>query len=200
MSEQISSLPEECKGGKKCATYVCYTLRSVVAPARTYSGSTNNFVHRFRQHNGIITGGARATHTDRPWRVCSIIYGFESRANALRFEYFTKVKHNKAVYHVRRRHGWDSLSRRASLILAAELKMKPEQRSQLKYYVPDSYFQRCLEEAKEAGVPGTVEAAWKSAAPPPETEKTEILIVDYLRGKGRSIARSCSFFIHISQS
>lgn len=160
VSEQVATLPEECKGGKKCPAYVCYTLRSVVAPARTYSGSTNDFVHRFRQHNGLIKGGARATHTDKPWRVCSIVYGFTSRANALRFEYFTKVKHSKIAYRVRQRQGWDSLARRATLILAAELKMKPEQRRLLKFYVPDSYFQRCLEEAREAGVPGTVEAAW----------------------------------------
>ena len=160
VAEQLASLPDDCRGGKKCPTYLCYTLRSVVAPARTYSGSTNDFVHRLRQHNGLIKGGARATHTDQPWRVCSIVYGFTSKSNALRFEYFTKVKHSRVAYRARLRQGKDSLQRRATLILAAELKMKPEQRKLLKFYVPDSYFQRCLEEARTDGVPGTVEAAF----------------------------------------
>ena len=159
VAEQIGIIPECCRGGKKCRDYICYTLRSVRAPARTYSGSTNHFVHRIRQHNGLIKGGARATHTDQPWKICTLIHGFSSKSNALRYEYFTKVNHSK-TYDVTMAQGKNSIQRRAALLLTAELKMKPDERRRLTYFVPDSYMAECLENARAEGVPGTVEAAW----------------------------------------
>jgi predicted GIY-YIG superfamily endonuclease len=159
-AEQLSLIPEECRGSKKCEQYICYILRSEKVPARTYSGSSNHFTHRLRQHNGYITGGARATHTDRPWNVCCLVYGFLNRAAALRFEFFTKVKHSATTYKYTMSQGKNSLQRRAALLMAAELKMKPEQRRALKYFVPDSYMAECLRNARLEGVPGTMEAAW----------------------------------------
>ena len=173
VAEQIGIVPECCRGGKKCKDYICYTLRSVRAPARTYSGSTNHFVHRIRQHNGLIKGGAHATHTDQPWKICSLVHGFSSKASALRYEYFTKVKHSK-TYDITFAQGKNSIERRAALLLTAELKMRPEERRRLKYFVPDRYMAECLERARGEGVPGTVEAAWSYHTPfhfPPKSDK-----------------------------
>lgn len=159
VKEQIAIVPEACKGGKKCPKYICYIVRSARAPARTYSGSTNDFVHRLRQHNCLIKGGARATHTDCPWKICCLVYGFSSKASALRYEYFTKVKHSR-TYRATLAKGKDSIQRRAALLMTAELKMKPEERKRLNYFAPDSYMSECLTQARLEGVPGTVEAAW----------------------------------------
>jgi len=41
---------------------------------RTYIGCTNNLKRRLRQHNGEITGGARATQTSRPWSFFGYCY------------------------------------------------------------------------------------------------------------------------------
>ena len=191
----VEELPECCKGGKKCEKYVCYTLRSEVAPARTYSGSTNFLQHRLRQHNGMIKGGARATHTDQPWKICAVVHGFDSKSNALRYEYFTKVKHS-STYKVTRGQGKNSIERRAALLMTAELKMKPEQRKTLGYYVPDAYMAECLVNARKEGVPGTVEAAWFASKE--EEEEEPKVVIDYIGA--RSNAFSCSFSTHHSQS
>jgi predicted GIY-YIG superfamily endonuclease len=161
VQDQILLVPDCCRGAKKSETYLCYTLRSTKAPARTYSGSTNHFVHRIRQHNGLIKGGARATHTDRPWKICCLVYGFTSKSNALRYEYFTKVNHS-GTYRATISQGKNSIQRRAALLMTAELKMKPEQRKLLKYFAPDPYMSQCLVEARADGVPGTIEAALSS--------------------------------------
>jgi predicted GIY-YIG superfamily endonuclease len=74
--------------------WVVYVIRSVPRPMRTYVGVTNNLVRRLRQHNGEIVGGARATHTTRPWELFVLVCGFGSdRSMAMRYEWFSKVKH-----------------------------------------------------------------------------------------------------------
>jgi predicted GIY-YIG superfamily endonuclease len=165
VQEQLDLIPEHCRGAKKCNDYICYIVRSTRVPARTYSGSTNHFVHRLRQHNCLIKGGARATHTDGPWKICCLISGFSSKSNALRFEYFTKIKHSR-TYRITMAQGKNSIQRRAALLLTAELKMKPDERRRLSYFVPDAYMAECLREARLEGVPGTMEAAWFPCKPP----------------------------------
>ena len=155
VSEEMAALPEICRTTK--GPYLCYVLRSVVAPARTYSGSTNNFPHRIRQHNGLIVGGAVMTKTSRPWRVAALVYGFSSRSAALRYEYFTKKKHSR-TWNISAKQGKNALQRRAALMMTAELKMKPEERRLLCYHLPDYYVRRCVEEARAEGVPGTIDA------------------------------------------
>lgn len=147
--EELDCVPEPCR---EKGPYLCYILRSVVAPARTYSGSTNDFPHRIKQHNGLLAGGAVMTKTTRPWRIAALVYGFTDRASALRYEWFTKKKHSKVAWS---NGGQNSLQRRASVMIYAELKIK--NRKELIYFVPDCYFRRCLDEARATGVPGTLE-------------------------------------------
>lgn len=55
---------------------------------RTYVGCVSeNMTRRLRQHNGIISGGARQTARGRPWQLYCIIKGFRTRQEALQFEY-----------------------------------------------------------------------------------------------------------------
>ena len=76
--------------------YVCYLLVSV-DEKKTYVGITNNMARRLRQHNGVITGGAKTTSSDklRPWSVVLFVSGFRSHVEALQFEW--------AVHHPRRK-------------------------------------------------------------------------------------------------
>ena len=71
-------------------SYVCYVI-SQSGGARTYCGATNNLVHRLRQHNGEICGGARyTTRNGSGWAVHFVIDGFATRQDCLRFEYRMK--------------------------------------------------------------------------------------------------------------
>ncbi len=65
----------------------CYLLQSISRPKRTYFGVTLNLSNRIRQHNGEITGGAKATRSGRPWKIIAYISGFINRIEALRFEW-----------------------------------------------------------------------------------------------------------------
>ena len=73
--------------------YYCYIIRSTNPdyPNSTYNGSTNNLVRRKRQHNGEITGGAKATRGKGPWEYFAIWDGFSSHKEALSCEW--RIKH-----------------------------------------------------------------------------------------------------------
>lgn len=70
-------------------TWHCY----IIANGRhTYNGSTNDLRRRLRQHNGEITGGARATSRVGPgWRYVAVLSGFTDHVNALQCEW--RIKH-----------------------------------------------------------------------------------------------------------
>lgn len=55
---------------KKEKHHFCYVLYS---GNYTYNGYTVDVRHRLRQHNGEITGGARATTQHRPWNVLCVL-------------------------------------------------------------------------------------------------------------------------------
>lgn len=66
-------------------SWSCYMLASTDG-RKTYVGATVNPDRRLRQHNGEITGGARATH-GRQWRRIFLVDGFDDERAALRFEW-----------------------------------------------------------------------------------------------------------------
>jgi hypothetical protein len=70
--------------------------------------------------------------------------------------------------------GKNSLERRATLLIWAELKLSPEERGRLCYHIPDLGFRRCLEAARLQGVPGTLEAAMMKVVSVEETTKVDI--------------------------
>lgn len=73
------------------APWFVYLLATVEAPVRTYVGATIDPDRRLQQHNGILKGGAIATsRVPGGWyRVC-YLKGFESKREALRFEWWWK--------------------------------------------------------------------------------------------------------------
>jgi len=65
--------------------WFCYMLLSTDG-RKTYVGATVNPDRRLRQHNGEITGGARATK-GRSWARRFLVGGFDGEVPALRFEW-----------------------------------------------------------------------------------------------------------------
>ena len=80
-------------------TWFCYILRNNYEPHKniTYNGSTNNLVRRIRQHNGIISGGARLTHKygNSNWSIYALVSGFPDHVNCLQCEWRIKHPDNK---------------------------------------------------------------------------------------------------------
>ena len=75
--------------------HVCYLLRAKNA-VLTYIGVTSDLVRRLRQHNGEIRGGAKYTIRHAAgWEVMLVIGGFESRKEALKFEWAAKRAPNR---------------------------------------------------------------------------------------------------------
>jgi len=66
---------------------VVYVLRSMANPQRSYVGYTNNLAQRLRRHNGQLTGGAKFTHSGRPWTVEVVVVGFGTHSAALSYEW-----------------------------------------------------------------------------------------------------------------
>ena len=64
-----------------------YLLQSLSNPKKHYIGFTVDLRNRLRQHNGMIAGGARRTHQHRPWQMVCYVQGFETRKEALQFEW-----------------------------------------------------------------------------------------------------------------
>lgn len=77
-------------------SWFVYLLATVQEPCRTYVGATIDVERRLQQHNGQLSGGARATSKiPGGWyRVC-YVEGFESKREALRFEWWWKRRSAK---------------------------------------------------------------------------------------------------------
>lgn len=69
----------------------CYLLLST-DERHTYIGATTDVTRRLRQHNGEISGGARATQKYRPWEIVCVVSGFREWREALSFEYRWKKR------------------------------------------------------------------------------------------------------------
>lgn len=75
---------------KKTRSYYCYLIYSNKIKNLTYNGSTPTLEKRIRQHNGELTGGAKATIRGRPWTYFAILTGFPNRRNCLSCEWKLK--------------------------------------------------------------------------------------------------------------
>lgn len=71
--------------------WYCYILRCTNESNKnlTYNGSTNNLKRRLNQHNGKISGGAKATK-GKKWEYYCVLTGFETHSNALSCEWRIK--------------------------------------------------------------------------------------------------------------
>ena len=82
-----------------------YLLEATDSSKRTYVGATLDVDRRLRQHNGELSGGARATAGTQWKRICHIT-GFPHERAALQFEWKWKnlSKHQKGKAIERRLH------------------------------------------------------------------------------------------------
>ena len=86
--------------------FFVYVLRAT-GSRRTYVGATVDPERRLRQHNGLISGGARATRSGRPWRCVAVIGGLPSWSDALKLEWRLK-RGSAGGMRKRRKRGWGS--------------------------------------------------------------------------------------------
>jgi structure-specific endonuclease subunit SLX1 len=77
-------------------SWYVYLLATVEPPSKTYVGATLDVERRLKQHNGLMSGGAKATsRVPGGWyRVC-YVKGFENQREALRFEWWWKRRSHK---------------------------------------------------------------------------------------------------------
>ena len=72
-------------------TYIVYILKS---DKYSYVGMTNDFLRRFRQHNGELKGGAKYTSKREFWYPICIIDGFKTMVEAMQCEWRVKKSGN----------------------------------------------------------------------------------------------------------
>ncbi|KAL8542213.1 hypothetical protein ACS0TY_003176 [Phlomoides rotata] len=61
-------------------SWTVYLILSTNPPIKTYVGVTNNFSRRLKQHNGELTGGAKASRAGRPWICACLVQGFSNKS------------------------------------------------------------------------------------------------------------------------
>ena len=71
-------------------SWYCYCLES--STKFTYIGSTIDPDRRLRQHNRLLSGGAKATGRSEGWKRICCVTGFPDERSALQFEW--KWKHD----------------------------------------------------------------------------------------------------------
>ena len=70
--------------------FLVYILQS---GNRSYIGMTNDFLKRWKQHNGILKGGAKyTTNHSSSWTPICIIDGFKDKKEAMQCEWKLKRK------------------------------------------------------------------------------------------------------------
>jgi predicted GIY-YIG superfamily endonuclease len=74
--------------------WYCYLLYSETKN-KTYIGYTNDLQRRIKQHNGILSGGAKATNCANDWKYIKIIEVIDKKS-ALSLEWYWKnIKNSK---------------------------------------------------------------------------------------------------------
>lgn len=68
--------------------HYCYILKNADGQNKTYIGYTTNPQKRIKQHNGIISGGAKATR-GKQWKIFCL-FEFDNEHNAMSFEWNLK--------------------------------------------------------------------------------------------------------------
>jgi len=71
-------------------SYLIYSDES----RRSYTGVTDDPAKRIKQHNGILSGGAKATRCGNDWRVIRL-FRFITKKDAMSFEWYAKRKQKK---------------------------------------------------------------------------------------------------------
>ena len=75
--------------------YVVYILKS---DNKSYIGMTNDFLRRWKQHNGYLSGGAKYTTSYKKyWEPLCIIDGFATKSEAMQCEW--RLKRKKGYLH-----------------------------------------------------------------------------------------------------
>ena len=106
--------------------YVCYLLTSM-DDKRTYVGITNNMPRRLRQHNGELSGGAKATRGNK-WRIVLTVSGFRTHGEALMFEW--------VMHHCRAKGLGKGIERRLNVLRLTLAKERWTRRAPLARDVP----------------------------------------------------------------
>jgi structure-specific endonuclease subunit SLX1 len=73
-------------------------LLQEVGGSKTYVGATLDVERRLKQHNGQLSGGARAT-AGKVWKRACHITGFPNERSALQFEWAWKNRSKKLTGH-----------------------------------------------------------------------------------------------------
>ena len=69
--------------------YLVYIIR---CDELYYIGMTNDFLNRWQQHNGILSGGAKYTKKKKNWYPICIIDGFKTKSEAMQCEWKLKTR------------------------------------------------------------------------------------------------------------
>ena len=87
MAKAGSLVPLRDSGWQAMNDSTVYRLRSIPAPARVYTGLTDDLAARLEKHN---EGGVPSTAPFKPWRIESA-HAFASREKAAAFERYLKT-------------------------------------------------------------------------------------------------------------
>ena len=72
-----------------------YLVYVIICDNLSYVGMTNDFLNRWMQHNGLISGGAKYTKKKCNWYPICIIDGFKNKSEAMQCEWKLKSRKPK---------------------------------------------------------------------------------------------------------
>ena len=82
-----------------------YLVYVIICENLSYVGMTNDFLHRWMQHNGLISGGAKYTKKKCNWYPICIIDGFKNKVEAMQCEWKFKTRRGKYARSFKGIHG-----------------------------------------------------------------------------------------------